>query len=342
MCASRKSPARRMTGTDAALLVTALLVAASLFLIVSSARDTAGSPVAVDRVLTPSHLAVAERRADRILTRYAGLADREQAAVAMTLRTHLIDVDDWVAGLERADPEVVCLGESHGPAVRSFLAERFFSRYTVDRLFLEATPERIGEYRHTNGLGRRSNMMLHGADMGEIVRSVRRANRHALLIGLEGWNEESVADRDASRDRQLASRFWSNHVRGQRHVLLYGALHCSDQRLWLWRHLLETVPSDGAGDLVSVRFIGAEQHQWVASFTRFVEAAGFVGEEFVIADTAGLRDDPRIRQWFPVLAQDLLDRFDAIVVYRVEGGPDIPVVPDEDGRRVFPVWHSLE
>lgn len=267
-------------------------------------------------VLEPVRIQAAQRTAEIALERLRALPPVEQQRVASTLDRSLQSPRGWLDDLDRADYRILCLGEHHEPSTRRFLAESFFSRYPVDVLLLEATPGELLLIEQWLEDGR-DYLPLLEADIGAVLRAVRRRNPEVRVRGIEETPAQvrSRKEREGSRDQTLARNFWQSWQPGRRNVILYGALHCADDPTWLYRHLREQMPVREDVPMRNARVLGTHQHAPTRAFVIFLQALGMGQEDFVLADTGRV---PRsVRRWFDVFDQHILQRYETLVVYRM-------------------------
>lgn len=262
---------------------------------------------------------VDDARARRIgraaLDRFERLAPAEQEAIVASLAGTVITPGRWIRQLRRADYEVICLGEMHEPDTRAFLADTFFRRYAVDLLLLEARPPELRQIQRRVGAGRDYTPLLD-ADIGAIIRRARSTNPAVRIHGIEETREQAHARRDTegSRDLSLARNFWRYYEPGATHVVLYGALHCADEAGWFYRYLREQSPPRADVPMRSIRVLGENQLEALTGFLHFLDGIGIAPGDFVIADTGDLH--PQLRDWFGLLNQYVLGRYDTLVVFR--------------------------
>lgn len=246
---------------------------------------------------------------------FARLAPAEQEAVLVTLARTVVSPERWLAHLRRADHGILCIGEIHEPDTRAFLAEFFFRRYAVDRLLLEARPPELERIERQVAAGREYTPLLD-ADIGAIIRQARTANPDVRIHGIEETSEQYHARQTAegSRERSLAHNFWQHFRPGARHVVLYGALHCADERGWLYRYLRTQSGARRAVAMRNVQVLGEYQFEPLAALLYFLDHIGIAPGHFVIEDTRRLH--PLLRDWFALLDQHVLSRYDTLVVFR--------------------------
>lgn len=275
-------------------------------------------PVAPGTIRFP----VFQRQAQAAIARFERLTPGEQQHVADGLRAAPRPLDDWFGRLERAHYSVVCLGEFHEPGTRRFVAARLLPRYAPDVLLLEAKPEGLAWIEERTAAGR-AYVPLLGADIAGVLRAARAANPAVAVRGIEETRAQVRTRRrhEGSRDRSLARNFWLAFRPGARHVILYGALHCSDDPGWLYRLLRAQSPPREALRMLSVQVLGAHQHGPLEAFVTFLDHLRIARGDFAIPDTRRL--PPVVRDWFGLLEQQVLGRMDALVVFR-EGDADRP------------------
>lgn len=269
-----------------------------------------------DIVLEPIRVQAAQRQAGVALERLRALPPVEQDRIVEAIDAALQPPADWLEKLARTDYRILCLGEHHEPSTRRFLAETFFSHYPVDVLLLEASPAELAliEQGLVDG---RDYVPLLDADMGAVLRAVRKRNPDARVRGIEETRAQVATrkEREGSRDQTLARNFWQSWQPGQRNVILYGALHCADESTWLYHHLREQMPAREGVPMRNIRVIGTHQHAPTRAFVIFLDALGMGRKDFVLADT-GIVPLP-VRHWFGAFDQHILQRYESLLVYRM-------------------------
>lgn len=176
------------------------------------------------------------------------------------LNNSKVPVSQWVQDLEQKPPQLICLGETHNDKFRSFFAENFFNQYTVDTLFLEARQEQVDEFIKRLNQGE-TYINLLGANIAPILKIARNRNPKVRFIGVELTKMQKGAitlervnegTHFLSREGFIAQNVMNHFIENQRHVMLYGALHCANSDLGLgkvipaYKLLQRVLPKDSA------------------------------------------------------------------------------------------------
>lgn len=269
-----------------------------------------------DIVLEPVRVQAAQQQAGVALERLRALPPVEQDRIVEAIDAALQPPVDWLEKLARTDYRILCLGEHHEPSTRRFLAETFFGHYPVDVLLIEASPAELALIEQGLADGR-DYVPLLNADMGAVLKAVRKRNPDVLVRGIEETRAQVATrkEREGSRDQTLARNFWQSWQPGQRNVILYGALHCADESTWLYYHLREQMPAREGVPMRNIRVIGTHQHAPTRAFVIFLNALGMGRKDFVLADT-GIVPLP-VRRWFGAFDQHILQRYESLIVYRM-------------------------
>lgn len=259
---------------------------------------------------------------EQALARYAALPAGERDQLRRVLQAHLLPAAEWLSRLDRSGFQVLCLGEDHAEPTRRYLARELMPRLRYQRLLLEATPQELARVRQKVASGR-SYFPLLGADVAAILREAAARDPAVAVAGIEetGLQREQRRAGSASRRRDdaIVENFDSRFRPGERHLVLLGAFHCSATPGWLF-HTLRTRPEPPAGSgLLSLRIVEAQAEGPVEAFVGFVRAIGVPSRDFVVADLP-----PPLRDWFPLLRQTTLERFDALLVFQQEASPSAP------------------
>lgn len=263
----------------------------------------------------PVRHGLAARRAAAAMQRFARLPAAEQTAVKANLTSRMLTVSQWLARLERADVQLLCMGEYHRESTRRFLAERFFAAMDMDTLLLEATPEQLDGLLRRMAAGR-DYFPLLDADIMAILRSATRRNPRLRIRGIEETAGQA-ADRLGganSRDRSIADNFWAAFEPGRRHVILFGALHCTTDSNWLFDNLMRQASPALQAAMRNVRVVGEHQHGAVEALVAFLDGIDLRPGDFVIPDNRTLH--PLIRRCFPRLDAQILQKYRVLVVFR--------------------------
>lgn len=64
-----------------------------------------------------------------------------------------------------------------------------------------------------------------------ILRAAIQRNPDIKIRGIEETDNQQYAGegRANSRDRHIATNFWKHYQPGKHHIILFGALHCTDE-----------------------------------------------------------------------------------------------------------------
>ena len=272
-------------------------------------------PPPVDRIQFPEHHPWAERAVARV----AALPPKERAELVAAIRQSIRPFPEWLAALNRRSVAILCIGENHEPYLRRFLADRLFATLKADVLLLEATPDEVRRIRSRMEEDE-ERVMLLDADIARLLRSSLKANPGLVIDGIEERPEQRSARIDAatgSRERSIESNFRARYRPGRRHVVLYGAFHCSHRGGWLFRRLRERPPPGAlAGAVLNVRVAWEHVEAPFEAFVHFLDEVGLAPGDFVITDPATLPAE--ISDWFPFLSANELGAFGAVAVFRYQ------------------------
>ena len=276
-------------------------------------EPVAGWPPPGERIQFPEHHPWAERA----LARVAALPPEERADLVAVIERAIRPFPEWLAELNRKPVAVLCVGENHEPYLRRFLADRVFATLKMDLLLLEATPREAGRIRARVEAGDEQVMLLD-ADIARLLRSSVEVNPGLVIDGIEERPEQRSARIDAatgSREGSIETNFRARYQPGRRHVVLYGAFHCSHQGGWLFRRLLERPPPDASAEtLINLRVAWEHVEAPFEAFVYFLDEIGVAPGDFVIANPTALPAE--IDDWFPFLSANELGAFSAVAVFR--------------------------
>ena len=270
-------------------------------------------PPPAERVQFPAH----HQWAKKALAKFAALPPPGRAALRAGIERALWSVPEWLEALDRRPVAVLCVGENHDPHLRRFLADRLFTALKADILLIEATAREAARIRRRVESGR-DPVMLLGADVARLLRSALAANPALEIGGIEERPDQVSARRGrdgGSREGSIEANFRANFQPGRRHVVLYGAFHCSHQGGWLFQRLRrQPPPGTPAGSILNLRVAWEHLEPPFEAFTYFLDELGFPPGDFVIADPEALPAE--IADWFPFLSANELRVFGAVAVFR--------------------------
>ena len=276
-------------------------------------EPVAGWPPPGERIQFPDHHPWAKRALDR----FAALPPEERAELIAVIERAIQPFPEWLAELNRKPVAVLCVGENHEPYLRRFLADRVFATLKMDVLLLEATPREAERIRARVEDGDEQVMLLD-ADIARLLRNSLEANPGLVVDGIEERPEQRSARIEAatgSREGSIEANFRTRYRPGHRHVVLYGAFHCSHQGGWLFRRLLNQPPPDAPAEtLINLRVAWEHVEAPFEAFVYFLDEIGVGPGDFVITDPTTLPAE--FDDWFPFLSANELGAFGAVAVFR--------------------------
>jgi len=265
-------------------------------------------PLSSERIQHPLY----HEEAAKALQQFHRLAEPEKAAIKNNLKSNLISMEQWLAHLGQSDYQIVCMGELHKESTRNFLAEEFFSKFSTDVLLLETTPKNLKRLIKRMDDGRDYFPLLN-ADIMKILRTVRDRNPAIKIWGIEETEEQQKGSN--SRDQSIARNFWRRFQPGRFHLILFGALHCTNEPNWLFKNLCNQASLPLKEHMLNVRVLEEHQNGPVEAFVYFLEEIGIEKKHFVIPNTNSLH--PRIYGLFQMLNQQTLGKYHSLVVFRM-------------------------
>ena len=276
-------------------------------------RPATAWPPPDERIQFPEHHPWTERA----LARVAALPPGERADLISAIERTIQPLPRWLAALNRRPIAVLCVGENHEPYLRRFLADRLFDSLMADVLLLEATPHEARRMRTRVESGD-DRVMLLDADVSRLLRSALEANPRLVIGGIEerpDQRSKRLQQGAGSRESSIEANFRTRYRPGRRHVVLYGAFHCSHQSGWLYQRLrkrpLPDTPSDA---ILNLRVAWEHQEAPIEAFVYFLDELGLVSGDFVIANPESL--PAQIADWFPFMSANELRAFGALAVFR--------------------------
>ena len=248
----------------------------------------------------------------RALQRFSRLPEPEKTAIKNNLKSNLISMQQWLTQLGQSDYQVICMGELHEESTRNFLAEEFFAKFSTDVLLLEATPKNLKRLIKRMDDGREYFPLLN-ADIMKILRTVKDRNPTIQIWGIEETKAQQKGSN--SRDQSIAHNFWDRFQPGKLHIILFGALHCTNDPNWLFKNLCDQASLPLKEHMLNVRVLEEHQNGPVEAFVYFLDQIGIEKKHFVIPNTNSLH--PRIYELFKMLNRQTLEKYRSLVVFRV-------------------------
>jgi hypothetical protein len=270
------------------------------------------NPPSSERIQHPFY----HEEATKALQRFSRLPKSEKAAIRENLESALISVEEWLVHLGQSDYQIICMGELHEESTRDFLAEEFFAKFSTDVLLLEATPNNLKRLIKKMEAGRDYFPLLK-ADIMNILRTVKDRNPAIKIWGIEETDEQQK-DRNGNsnpRDQSIAHNFWDRFQPGRRHIILFGALHCTNESGWLFENLCSDAPLPLKERMLNVQVLGEHQNGPLEAFVYFLDEIGIKKKNFVIPDTSSLH--PLVYELFPSLKQQTLEKYCSLLVFRI-------------------------
>ena len=252
----------------------------------------------------------------KALQRFSRLTKSEKAAIQENLQFSLISIEQWLTHLGQSDFQIICMGELHEESTRNFLAEEFFAKLSTDVLLLEATPMTLRRLIKRMDAGR-DYFPLLDADIMKILRTVKHSNPAIKVWGIEETDEQQKEKRghSNSRDQSIANNFWNRFQPGRRHIILFGALHCTNESNWLFKNLYDHAPLPLKERMFNVKVLGEHQNGPLEAFVYFLDEIGIEKKSFVIPDTSALNS--HIYEFFQLLNRQILEKYGVLIVFRI-------------------------
>jgi len=252
----------------------------------------------------------------KALQRFSRLSKREKNSIIESLQSGLISMDQWLKHLDKSKLLIICIGELHKESTRKFLAEEFFAKFSFDVLLLEATPNRLERLNKRLDAGLEYFPLLD-ADILNVLRAVKDRNPDIKICGIEETDEQEKRhdSHSNSRDKAIAENFWNRFHPDKIHIILFGALHCTNESNWLFQNLRSYAHLPLKNQMLNVQALGEHQNGPLESFVFFLDEIGVEKNHFVIPDTNSLH--PRIYELFQWLTQQILLKYRSLIVFRI-------------------------
>ena len=256
-----------------------------------------------------------EVMAAEAIAAFSAMPASRQRELVENLHANIGNLNEELARLSASRLKILCIGERHMATTRGFLARSMLPAIGIDVLLLEIPGDELPGIMSQIDEGL-VEVPLLGVDIAAIVRSVKSTNPAIVIAGIDesvSQKAQRVHRMRGSRDISIAGNLRSQVRRNKRHAVLFGALHCADQRNWMYRRILLGEGRINREEIRNVNVIGEHQDGTLEAFVTFTHAVGIKARNFMISDTGAL--DRLIFAWFPALTNSFL-RFDAVIVFQ--------------------------
>lgn len=268
-------------------------------------------PPSIERIQHPIY----HEAGVKALRLYLKLSKREKTAIQENLKSNLVSLEKYLNRLGRSKFQILCMGELHEESTRDFLAEEFFSNVSADALLLEATPKKMKHLIKRMDAGKEYFPLLD-ADIMNILRSAKERNPDIKIWGVEETDEQQKRPLGHlnSRDQNIAQNFWDRFQPGKRHIILFGAFHCTNESNWLFNNLYGRASLLLKERMLNVQVLEEHQNGPLEAFIYFLDEIGIEKRDFVISSTNSLH--PFIYDHFQLLNQNILAKYRTLIVFR--------------------------
>ncbi|NQV99688.1 MAG: hypothetical protein HQ483_08320 [Rhodospirillales bacterium] len=245
------------------------------------------------------------RVAQDALRNFAALPASRQGEIRQSLNLSLVDFQPWLAAFAASPPGLICLGENHDDQTRRFLARSLFSGLQPDVLMIESTPDELARIKRD----RRPYVPLLGADISAVLKAQSPSTMIAAI-------DQRQAQKGMAREQAILTNLQNSAVAGRTNLVLFGALHCGNFEGWLYDLLGKSAIPFSPDQRSSLRVIGEHQDGSLEAFIYFLDEIGLHRGHFTITRPRDLA--PWIHAAFPVLSDQTLIHYDAVVVFRAQ------------------------
>jgi len=272
-------------------------------------------PPSTERVQHPHHI----RWGEAALNRYNAFSPTEQKVMREAIGAVIQPLDTWIAEIDRQEFDFLCLGENHDDYIRRFAAEHVFNVLRYDILFLESTQEEADDLIDQVNDGE-ERVELLGADIGPVIRAILDRNPDVEIFGIEETVEQREARQETlegGRETTIEKNFRGLYQPGKKHLMLYGAFHCSNTWNWLYYRLKQNPQKLTGAQTRSIRLNRAHIEGPIEAFVYFLDEINVAPtRHFVITENAELPEE--IKKWFPFFRANELGISESMIVFRPE------------------------
>lgn len=251
------------------------------------------------------------------VNRYNVFEPAQQDAMRAAISELIEPLDTWVADVNAQKFDLLCMGENHDDYIRRFSAEHVFNVLQYDVLFIEATPDETEDILDQIEDGE-ERVELLSADLGRTLRAMLARNPDVEVYGIEETKSQREARQkllEGGRETTIESNFRELYKPGKRHLILFGAFHCSNTWNWLYYRLKQNPDTLTGARTRSIRLNREHIEGPIESFVYFLDEIGVAPKHhFVITDNASLPGE--IKEWFPFFQANELGISESMVIFR--------------------------
>ena len=181
---------------------------------------------------------------------------------------------------------------------------------------LEATPKALRRLTKRMQAGR-TYFPLLGADIMNVLRTVRARNPNVQIFGIEETDgqQKEQNSHSGSRAQSIAQNFWSRYRPGRRHLILFGALHCTNEPNWLSKRLYDQAPI-AFGKPNGKRPSAGRTSNWPGGSLCVFFSMRSESKRPPSSFRTPVRCMACIYDWFPSLNRQALQKYRSLIVFR--------------------------
>jgi hypothetical protein len=236
------------------------------------------------------------------------------AAEQQALREELIASTSTLAVWAREHANtasVLCLGERHEDATRAFIAQQVLPRINYQVLMLETSQTQLQVMIESFDKGHRVDLL--SASLNGILTATRAQVPAIRIVAIdERQNARRSAQTQPSRESLLVARIRSEWRPGQRHTVLFGALHCRAAAGWMMHRLIhEDARIQRAGAMSAV--VLARYREASAQVLMYLLEEIGLGDDIVVIPRVS-HFPKLVQKWLP-LTVDAFAGFDSALLF---------------------------
>ncbi len=270
-------------------------------------------PPSTERIQHPHH----KRWGEAALNRYNTFTPGQQDAMRQAISNVIEPLNTWIREVDQENFDLLCLGENHDDYIRRFAAEHVFKILEFDVLLLEANQDEVEDILEQVRDGD-DRIELLGADLGPVMRAVLARNPDIVVYGIEETERQKKARQktlEGGRETSIENNFRSLYVAGRKHLILYGAFHCSNTWNWLYYRIKQKPGKLEDAKTRSIRLNREHIEGPIESFVFFLdEIDAAPRHHFVITENSALPGE--IKEWFPFFQANELGISESMIVFR--------------------------
>jgi hypothetical protein len=288
-------------------LLLSVLLAIGLAWVFEHYRERPHPPPSLD----DSRLSIrpAAHLARSAVRRFHALPAVRQQALRDALRASISTLDVW-AGKQGKAASVLCLGERHENSTRAFIAAEILPLLDYQVLMLEASQTQLQTM--LGQLDAAQPVTLLHASLDEVLNVSKARIPPVRIVAIDEHQTTNKVRQTSDRESSLVRHIRQAWQQEQRHVVLFGALHCRAEPGWMMYRLVHEDARIRRAGALGIVILARYREASAQVLMYFLEEIGLGRGIAVVAQVSLF---PKlIQKWLPLVA-DAFAGYDSAIVF---------------------------